>query len=84
MNSIELLYRLSTRPLNAPLVKVRIIYENYGLEIRASAHPGRLTAMETNHVLWGLSYIAFSMAVLGRYTALIAVLKWDGQPVGDL
>lgn len=36
------------------------------------------------HVLWGLLYIAFSMAVTGRYTALTAILKWEGRPVVNL
>lgn len=84
MNAIELLYRLSTRPLNKPISEVKLVFRNYGLEIRAFADPRRSTPMTANHVLWGLLYIAFSMAVTGHYTGLTAVLKWEGQPVGNL
>lgn len=86
MNGIELLYRLSDDPLSKRWDVVGINWENYGLEIvfRASAPPEELSAMTTQHIVWGISYIAFYMTLTGRYTALTAVLKWEGEAVGNL
>ena len=84
MNGIELFYRLSAYNLAQTWSTLSVNVERYGLEIRLETpSPAKLT-MTSQHIIWGLSYVAFSMAVTGQYEALTATLKWDGQLIGSM
>lgn len=84
LNGIELLYRLSGYNLIHSWGSLSIDLEDYGLEISfESSSPSKL-AMTSQHIIWGLSYVAFSMAVTGRYSALTATFKWEGQLIGSM
>ena len=84
MNGIELLYRLSAYNLAQTWGSLVVAVEQYDLEINFETPSPPKVPMTSQHIIWGISYVAFSMAVSGRYEALSATLKWDGQLVGSM
>ena len=84
MDGIELLYRLSAYNLAQTWGSLIVAVEQYDLEINFETPAPAKVTMTSQHIIWGLSYVAFSMAVSGRYEALTATLKWDGQLVGSM
>ena len=84
MNGIELFYRLSAYNLAQTWGSLTVAMERYDLEIRFETPSPSKLSMTSQHIIWGLSYVAFSMAVTGKYEALTATLKWDGQLIGSM
>ena len=84
MNGIELFYRLSAYNRATTWGRTSVDLENYGLEISLESPSPADPTLSSQYVIWGLSYVAFSMAVIGKYEALTATLKWDGQLVGSM
>lgn len=84
MNGIELLYQLSAFNPATTWGRTSVHLDNYGLAISLESPSPSDPTLSSQHVIWGLSYVAFSMAVSGKYEALTATLKWDGQLVGSM
>ena len=84
MNGIELFYRLSAYNRATTWGRTSVDLESYGLEISLESPSPSDPTLSSQYVIWGLSYVAFSMAVIGKYEALTATLKWDGQLVGSM
>ena len=84
MNGIELFHRLAPYDPTHIWGSMSMGLANYGLEISLESSSPSESTMTSQHVIWGLSYVAFSMAVTERYNALTATLKWEGQPIGSM
>ena len=84
MNGIELLYRLSAYNPTQTWGSTSVDFENYGLEISLKSSSPSDSTMTSQYIIWGLSYVAFSMAVTGKYNALTATLKWEGRLIGSM
>ena len=84
MNGIELLYQLSAYNRATTWGRTSVNLEGYDLAISLESPSPSDPTLSSQHVIWALSYVAFSMAVSGKYQALTATLKWDGQLVGSM
>ena len=86
LTGIELFQRLAPYDPSHIWYMMAMGLTGYGLEIRfqsSSSSPSEST-MTSQHVIWGLLYVALSMAETERYNALTATLKWEGQPIGSM
>ncbi|KAM0796838.1 hypothetical protein BDR22DRAFT_498320 [Usnea florida] len=84
MNGIELFYRLSAYNRATTWGRTSVDLESYGLKISLESPSPSDPTLSSQYIIWGLSYVAFSMAVTGKYEALTATLKWDGRLVGSM
>ncbi|KAL8833190.1 MAG: hypothetical protein Q9176_008070 [Flavoplaca citrina] len=76
---VELLDRLSTFSLEQPLDQIRFEFIHYNLEIAFIPSTPEDTRLNTQHIIWTLLYIAFSMAARRQYTAVSAGLLWRDE-----
>lgn len=74
-----MLDRLSTSSLNQPLAEIRFDFKHYNLELDFIPSTPEDSKLNTQHIIWTLLYLAFSMAARRQYTAVSAGLLWRGE-----